>query len=856
MKRHQLIRELKWSVACIVIYLLLHRPIEFILSKCLVTPVFSQIDSVWYDDLIFLGIFILLANYFFTKKIVSPPAHLLIIISTFFSVIYLYYRFTQSTYTFIPFSFCSLFKYGDVMVIYCILQWWLVLQNISKTEFTANKESLYNDHSIGESGEDLLGYSKYADALANKILSSNFEKSFAIGINGKWGLGKTSFVDLLKRKVKDKDLIAIDFNPWNSQTPQAIIRDFFNTVEEKIREQHPEIAGELVNYANKLVAINDNGFSKSLQSSVSLIFGYDSLNSLHETINRLLRQWKKKIVVYVDDLDRLDTNEIVEVIRLIRNTADFHNTFFIACYDKQYIGEALKNHNPYNHGQFLEKIFQIEITLPYFRKEILQRVLVSKLKNAFNEKYHTGIESAILGSSLIRPADVLSWLESMRDVTRLFNSIMLNLSPLLGEVEVKDFIQLEILRVKYPMVYEMLFRQKNLFLNIDNAENVKRKYVLRRGKDMPNYVKIPDTEKNEKYLRVYLNNNQEQLQIPKVEIDKIVDFVETIFQDTIGQFRPSNDFQSVAYIDKFDRYFSYSLFEDNLSNIEFVSSLEFDLDGLKDKIDEWVTGGLAYELQKRFMEVNGFNSKEEFEKIISAIFYLASKPSDNHQQSHLSFDGKNLMEKLADYRNKISALYGIDGKKQLHDFIMQVLSEVKTSYQYESEFVRFVNNKMVDQAMFPLSQDELKDLSIMYLKRYCEGIKKIDLNAFKLFWNTEQTNFASAGGGSYSVDKQYPQEAKDIIKGIVSTDLNEFIEWMIDPEPLHQKTFAVAGSTIILYDNWVQFKTYIDNEDETKWSYLKEFKEFFLKFENERFEKYVPFDFKVIPVNKKLRNTE
>jgi predicted KAP-like P-loop ATPase len=101
------------------------------------------------------------------------------------------------------------------------------MQESTRTEFATSNESLLNDHSIGETGDDFLGYTKYADELAKKILSSNFEKSFAIGINGKCGLGKTSFVDHLKRKVKDKDLITVDFNPWNSQTPQAIIRDFF-----------------------------------------------------------------------------------------------------------------------------------------------------------------------------------------------------------------------------------------------------------------------------------------------------------------------------------------------------------------------------------------------------------------------------------------------------------------------------------------------------------------------------------------------------------------------------------------------------------------------------------------------------
>lgn len=853
MKSYDLKRELKWIAGCSIAYLLFHKAIDYVISTYLVTPVFSGIDTIWYNDLVFLLIFFYYTVRLFSKRIVSPPTPVIIIASSVLSVIYLFYRFMPSVYVLSPFSLCSIFKYGDVLILFSILQWRLAFKDATKTAFSIHKESLHNDQSIGESGEDLLGYSRHAEVLAKKILVSHFEKSFAVGINAKWGFGKTSFIDLLKRKVKGDDIIVINFNPWNSQTPQAIIRDFFNTVEEKIREHHSEIAGELVNYANKLVAINDSNLSKSLQSSVSIAFGYDSLNSLHETINRLLRQWKKKIVVYVDDLDRLDTNEIVEVIRLIRNTADFYNTFFIACYDKQYIAEALKGHNAYNHTQFLEKIFQLEVSLPYFKKEILQKVLAKKLKDAFDEKYHEGIDIAIFGNSLVRPANVLTWMESMRDVTRLFNSIILNLTPLLGEVEIKDFIQLEILRLKYPAVYEMLFRQKALFLQIDKEEGVNRKYVLRRGKDMPGYIKVIDTEKNEKYLRLYLASHYEALQIPKSEVDRIVDLVETIFQDSIGHYHPISNFQSVVYIDKFDRYFSYNLFEDNLSNTEFISALEYDLEGLKKQIDNWVERGLGYELQKRFMQISEFSNKEMFEKTIRAIFYLSNKSSGNNYPGFYGYDGKDLMEKMADYNGKIAALYGNDGKKQLHDFIVKVLFEAESPYQYESQFVKFVNNKMFDNTMFLLSQEELRDISLRYLKQYCEETKQINPTAFRLFWNTEQTGFISTGGNSYRTDNQYPHEAKDIIKSLIATDLNEFIESIIEPESLHQETFAVSATASLLYDGWESFKEYLLSEDETKWTYLKEFKAFFEVFEKERFEKYVPFDFKVIPVYKKLR---
>lgn len=370
---------------------------------------------------------------------------------------------------------------------------------------------------------------------------------------------------------------------------------------------------------------------------------------------------------------------------------------------------------------------------------------------------------------------------------------------------------------------------------------------------MPQYIKINDTMKNEKYIRLYLETHYDSLQISKSEFEQIVDMIETIFPDSIGHYHPTDNFLSVIYLDKFDRYFAYNLLEDNLSNTEFKAALDYDLDGLKRQIDAWLERGLGYEVQKSFMQISKFSSKEMFEKIILAIFYLSNKPSENSPLGYHGYDGKDLMDKMADYYGKVAALYGDNGKEQLHDFVEKVLFNAQSPYQYESQFVKFVNNKIFDDTIFILSQKELKAIAIYYLKQYCQTAKKIDLAAFDLFWNTEQTEFISVKENSYSGYKHYPQEAKEILKDLIAKDLNRFIEFIIEPESLHQETFAVSSTASLLYDSWELFKAHLNGEDEDKWTYLKEFKEFFQIFEKNRFEKYVAFDFKIIPVYEKLR---
>ena len=59
------------------------------------------------------------------------------------------------------------------------------------------------------------------------------------------------------------------------------------------------------------------------------IFRIDgSLEKLKNDISNELLHLKKKVFVVIDDVDRLDKDEVFEVLRLVRNTAKFCNIIF------------------------------------------------------------------------------------------------------------------------------------------------------------------------------------------------------------------------------------------------------------------------------------------------------------------------------------------------------------------------------------------------------------------------------------------------------------------------------------------------------------------------------------------------
>src|ERR1022692_2175566 len=190
----------------VLLFVIFHELIEDILANTLVKFLLSKIYSTWSNDLIAIGIFLGSLVFLFEKYnryTASPHIRNLLLI---FSGIYLYYHFFSERWVFTPFSFSSFINYFDVVVLISFGN--LILFFHSRRSLPTNAPgSFFEDKPIGEQLADELGYTSYAQLLASKIQKSHFQKSFAIGINGKWGLGKTSFIDLIKRNLKNEEII-------------------------------------------------------------------------------------------------------------------------------------------------------------------------------------------------------------------------------------------------------------------------------------------------------------------------------------------------------------------------------------------------------------------------------------------------------------------------------------------------------------------------------------------------------------------------------------------------------------------------------------------------------------------------
>lgn len=832
-------------ISIILCFILFKTPIENIISETFVKYLFSYVESNWTTDMIMLVIIILLINYtkYNYRKII--PSKNIQNLTTLLSIIYIYYRISGKVWAFTSVYTLHFLKYSDILILLTLFQ--LLLRRKQKSIVQKTNSKFLIDLPISNFADDKLGYGKYASEIADRINKSNFEKSFAIGINGKWGMGKTSFINLIKSEVDQDNIIEINFNPWNSQSSKAIVIDFFDTLQEKLGPYHYSLAKQLKKYSSKLIEVNNNTITQSIQTAIFTLTGFESTLSLHSGIDETLKNINKKIVIYIDDLDRLDSEEIIEIIRLIRNTANFNNTFFIVAYDRNYIINALNNYNLYKGDVFLEKIFQIEVTLPYFKKDILRKCLADSLTLRLPIEYKEIINYDILGNYYITPRYLNKWLDNMRDVTRLSNTILLNIEKLKGDVVFNDFLRIELLRLKYPSVYESLHRHRSDFLDNSTIMTKVYRYQLKLTNNSNNTNLSKEELVNKTVFGEYLTSNKEQLMIDSTDILKIVDLVDDIFYR--GYYRNShNSHLSITIPSKFERYFKYSLNDNNLSEVEFSKYRALSLSEFNTKIEDWVRKGLGEELVERFKQINEYDNNEDFEKIISAIFHLANQTNEN-LSSYVSYDGSDLYSKLNNYEDALSKKYYSGDKKSLEIFVRNIFESAKYPFRFEAEFIFMLKDSFLEN--FPLSIEELNDSTISYFEKYCEITEKIDDNFWNLYHCSVIINKINSSPSAYTKERTIPEKVKSIFKDFIIKDMDNFILSVIVIEPYNNRS-SLSKIILEIFNDWSSFEKTIKSLNIENSKYLEEFKRFILNLSKHQYKESIEFEFIDIPIQSKL----
>ena len=343
----------------------------------------------------------------------------------------------------------------------------------------------YAEKPIISKNEDLLGREKVANNLAREIKYYRNKDSLTIGIVGKWGSGKTSFINMVLENFEEDEYIIIKFNPWNISSRKQLISDFFlqlsNNIEKKgnnkIIETIGKSLGTLSKFFKPLSLIPTfsilNNIGEIAEKGSQFINEYletekEDLEILKGNINQELEDLDKKLLIVIDDIDRLCDEEIREIFQLVKSIADFKNTIYILSYDKEIVTKALDKTQQDKGEEYLEKIVQVPLVLPYVSKNELDKIFLDKLSNLIN----VSDRDDVLYFQELYNNGLAENFQNLRDIERYVNVFSFGVELAREELNINDYIVLTLIKVFEPNLYEYIKNNKKYFFGVRFDENL------------------------------------------------------------------------------------------------------------------------------------------------------------------------------------------------------------------------------------------------------------------------------------------------------------------------------------------------------------------------------------------------
>ena len=439
---------------------------------------------------------------------------------------------------------------------------------------------------------------KYASHILDKLIATNTRKhSYALGVTGSWGSGKTTFLEVLKSHVKGRAEIVI-FNPWMCRTPEQVTLDFFASLRHQLSPNY-RISKLIKDYARALNGISLTPFL-GLSLNIHAVQG-DSLYVKKKKLSDQLAELLKPVIVFIDDLDRLEREEVFEVLRLIRNTADLSNLIYVVAYDKAYVRQVLEQKNIGNALAYLEKIFPVEVCLPMVEKDLIWDVLHSDIDaQASSDEFAKMLFQEI--SIEANRELILLILNTYRRAKRFARIYMLNMTYINRELQLElnqvDLFWLILLQIHNPRAYEVLVYDPSILLTmVDNRWILKEGIIDEVKKDQSNNPHMGEgfwTSETHRLLNLLFGRNPKPLP------------------------------QSVCFVENYDKYFALNISKYKLTFGELNSLLDGN-DSPENIVRGWIEtrdiSSVLYHLERvPTKELKG----KQLKRYLSAIFELGA----------------------------------------------------------------------------------------------------------------------------------------------------------------------------------------------------------------------------------------
>lgn len=665
----------EWMLGmALVLYIVWYHQIEYLLQYTVIDHVVSLLPNACLQSDITVGIIMLFELFYIIKFNRDRINYTLIeaVLSLFILGSYVYSKNHQYL-TFYHFSFCQYLDYCLALLVLPVVDLFYYIRHFINSK-NNSKSSLSQGVFLEDCAtkEDSFGRLNFAHDLVEEIfLLENQQAAYTIGLNAKYGMGKTSFMFQMQEQLGLRKIDYVSISPWSCTSNEQIVKDFFHSLTAVFGRKIGLGINKLLDIYKNLIL--DVQHAYKLQAFDNLLKKDKAISEVYEDIKSKLSLCKQKIVVFIDDVDRLQASELAMIIQLIRNTGNFPYVVFMLFYDKDYMVKTLEqNKSITDADEYLKKIINVELMFPAYDIEVFKGTVASSLDKVLENIISNGQEretvvtsfiERMLPKSKILSIDYLKYaFPNYRDLKRFISMFAFDLKMLLSanqgrveswknEIEVADFILIELLKYVRPDLYEMLRSRNDTLL-----ESNKDEYTLRN--EVKNFIQREENELRDKLFDSIASLRREEEKKDKdEELLKIKDDLKENDKQLILQRKyVAHHLLDLLFLEErrgdkerilrnrisYTSYFLYSLSKEQISLSEF-NSIFASQDSIKaffDNKENELKFESYFKKLRTYMNEDLYNKDiiELFDKVfLSARLYAEGKCTESNNSLHNVF---------------------------------------------------------------------------------------------------------------------------------------------------------------------------------------------------------------------------
>lgn len=312
-------------------------------------------------------------------------------------------------------------------------------QTTAMSENSPASLQLIPDAPIADASFDRLDRMAFVRSFAEAIRAAQGSDSVVLALAGPWGSGKSSLLNLVAAELEataEQPPLVIRFNPWWFSGTGRLVPAFLQQLSAAV--SRPAVKQALgaasVGLERLAVAIAAPGNAAPSSDPAT-----GDVELIREELNTVFRNSDRRVLVFMDDIDRLTPAEMAQLLLIVRAVADFANMTYVLSFDYEVVVEAIANKLGVDGRTYLEKVVQLQIDVPLPGRMTLERMVISQLE-MIDPTAKSLDREAQRHFRILFKGGIKHFLATPRACTRLLNVLRFTYPTLAGQVYFPDML--------------------------------------------------------------------------------------------------------------------------------------------------------------------------------------------------------------------------------------------------------------------------------------------------------------------------------------------------------------------------------------------------------------------------------